>query len=190
MGIQIESDDHNSHAAVVTPEGKVQTLAETTRSLTQKSESGEAFYAVTGNFISLLTATGESGVFYLKNNSSEKHIHVAQLRTCGTNGQRWRLYKNPTTGTLISGGTAVVPENVNFQSGVTFNGSVLYGADGDTVTDGTVMAQWINGSGHSNTDLDGAIILGTGDSIALTCDPTADAEVCVSLLLFFAKEHG
>ena len=185
MGMQIESGDHNSFAAKVTSAGKLKTDSETTRSLTERSNSGDAFYAITNGFIPLLTATGESAVFYIKNTSASKQLRIAQLRTCGSVVQQWRMYKNPTGGTLISAGTEETPGNVNFQSGVTFDGQVLIGADGSTITGGTTLAQWINNPGHTNTDFDGSIILGNGDSFALACNPGADGDVCISALVYF-----
>ena len=185
MGLNIESGDQHSYNAIVNSDGQLAVVAETVRQLSAAAERGDAFYAVTGGFIALTTTASFSGILYLKNTSTTKNLKIAQLRTCGNVAQQWLMYKKPTTGTLISGGTAIVPENVNFQSGSVFSGDALYGADGDTITDGSILAQWQNGAGHSTHDFDGAIILGTNDTIALTCKPGAAGDVCVACLCYF-----
>ena len=139
-----------------------------------------AFYAISG-FVALTTTVSFSGIFYLQNAGPSVHVH--QLRTCGSVSAQWRLIKNPTTGTLISAGTSIPPQNINFTSPTQYDGSVLYGVDGSTIADGDALAQWINGVGHSNTLFDGAIILGNGDTMALEVQPAAAGDVCVSVLL-------
>jgi len=142
---------------------------------------GNTFWTASG-FISLTTTGSFSGIYYLKNTHLTKEFHVEFLRTCGLAAAEWKLYRNPTTGTLISGGTDVVPGNANFSSGGVLTATVKGGADAQTVTDGNVIAQWINGAGHSVQEFKGSMVLGPGDSLALTCKPESAADVCVTLM--------
>ncbi len=178
----IQDGTGNGYSAGVNAENKLLAQTESVSELaTISKEKGEAYYLKSG-FIALTTTASFSGIFYLKNASTDKEIAIHQLRTCGTVVQEWDLIKNPTAGTLISAGTASVIENVNTGSSKTLGATALDGADALTVTDGNNWAQWINGVGHSTAVLDGALILAPGDALALTCKPAAAGDVCVTII--------
>jgi hypothetical protein len=149
------------------------------------AELGESYYLIS-DFVTLTTTGSYNGMLYIKN-TSNKNLHIAYVRTCGTQVQQWKLTKQPTTGTLISGASAANQENLNFTSGNSFGGLVYKGADATTITDGTLLAQWINGAGHSNTNMEGAIILGNGDSLALSCQPAVAGTFCVTVLAYYEE---
>jgi len=77
---------------------------------------GLAFIFASGDFIDLTTTATETGFFHLKNTDSNRHLHVKSIRTCGSQLQKWKLYKDVTTGTLISNATAGSKNNMNFSS--------------------------------------------------------------------------
>jgi len=143
--------------------------------------TGKTFWTASG-FIPLTTTGSFSGIYYIKNTHSSSEFNIEFLRTCGLDATEWKLYRNPTTGTLISGGTSVTPGNAHFSEGGVLTATVLGGADGQTVTDGDVMAQWINNKGHSIQEFKGSLVLGPGNSMALTCKPSGAADVCVTLM--------
>jgi len=183
MGFEIQSGDHHGYSARVNKEGHLLTHATTLRKLTNESYGGRAFY-LSSDFISLTTTGSFSGIFYIKN-TSDNDLHIAQLRTCGLASTQWKLIKNPTAGTLISGASAGYASNLNFESGNPFIGNVYKGANGNTITNGSHMSQWINGVGHSTTDIDGAIIINHNSAIALLCQPSAATTVCANILAYY-----
>jgi len=185
----IQSGDHTSNAAKVSDNGELYTLATSISKLYMEGENGNSFYLFSG-FVNITTANEECGLFYFTNTSS-LDLHIAQIRTCGSTYQRWRMIKNPTSGTLISTGSSdTIPQNLNFGSGKVFNGMSRVGGTGYTVTDGTHMSQWQNmGPGHSETNLDGAITLKQNTGIALMVNlPDAVGYACTNILAFYDSE--
>lgn len=146
---------------------------------------GEVYYFSTGAFISLTTTGAPSGVFYLKNTSTTKSLIIDQIRTCGNQIQKVVIYSNPTGGTLISTANAGSAANSNLTSSNSAEATVYYGADALTVTGGTHLAQHINNIGHSTMDMQGTLILGRNDSIAITFEVASAASVCVTVLGYF-----
>lgn len=145
------------------------------------SHTGDSFTIPT-EFISLTTTASYTGVLYLTNSSVTHNIHIERLRSSSTVGCLWYTVKNPTAGTLISAGTAVVPVNYNFSSGRTLTGTAKKGVDAQTVTDGTWMEQWqTNVYDSRERQYDGAIVIGAGNSIAVLAKPSAAATVGVTL---------
>lgn len=143
----------------------------------------DAYLFCTNGFVSITTTGTEHGIFYIKY-TGEYEFHIDSIRTCGTVGNRWLLYKNPTTGTLISGATNGNVINTNLQSNNEFEGLAYKGGDGSTITDGTVMENWINNTGHSTELFDGTIILGKNDSVAVSTVLDSAGLVCIRILGF------
>jgi len=145
------------------------------------SQKGQVFWFAS-DFISLTTTGSFSGILYIKNTHKTKLFYIDFLRTCQTAVARWKIIKNPTTGTLISAGTTTTPQNSHFTSGTSFTGTVLKGADAKTITDGDTAGTWINGVGHSIQRFDGALVLPPTTSVALVVKPTASCDACVTLM--------
>lgn len=143
----------------------------------------KSFMFATGGFISLSTTGVNNGIFYLKY-TGEGHLHIDSIRACGTGVQKWLLYKDVTTGTLVSTATAASVNNTKLDSSAVLSYTAYKGADGLTVTDGTIIENFINNGGHSTEIFDGTLILGKNDSIAMTCEVTASIDVCVRILAF------
>lgn len=143
-------------------------------------EDGKLFYIET-DFIPVTTVGVLTGILYVKNTGNE-NLHLWKLRTCGTVLNQWKLIKNPSAGTLVSDAVPAYVTNTNFTSGNTLDSDAFKGAEGKTVTDGSHVTQWTNNIGHSLEDLDGALILGKNDSIALVCKVAVAGEVCVHLI--------
>ena len=153
------------------------------------SEHQEESFYLASDFVALTTTASFNAIFYVKNNEN-KDLHLYNIRSCGEMGQQWKMIKNPTAGTLVSDANAGDNNNINFKSTNVLEADV-YGASGDgkTITDGTQITQWINGTGHSTQEVLGAIILAKGDSIALTCKPATAGTVCVNMLVYLEEEE-
>lgn len=179
----INSGDHKFNSAVVNDNGELKTLATGVSKLYVEGEKGNSFFHAT-DFLAITTLNVEHGILYIKN-TSEYTLHINQIRTCGTQVQQWKMYKNVTTGTLVSAGVSLEPQNLFFGSGKVFSGSNLVGGDGFTVTNGTFLTQWINNAGHSTLSLDGALSLTTGTSLILTCEVSVAATMCANILAYY-----
>jgi len=155
------------------------------------AEKGDGYW-IHSHFVPLTTTASYSGILYLKNDHPDDEVHIGILRTCGTGTGylQWQIHKNPTTGTLISAGTAITPVNAKFLSNNTMNATAIKGVDGATITDGTIMGTWTDGTpGHSTTDLGGTIIVGPGDSVAIDVKPSVATEVCTTWQVWTEAPH-
>lgn len=138
------------------------------------SDDERAFSMNSGSIT--LTSANESGVLYLKNNEADNlridGIGVAfEASTGGTGLVRINVYRNPTTGTLISDATdAPIVSNANFSSSIELAADVFIGGVASTVTDGTVHT-YTTQSTQTGALLTTAIVLGKGASLAITFTP-------------------
>lgn len=145
---------------------------------------GEAYWVGT-TLIPVTTAAGYTGVLYVKNDNDTGDVIIAgwRLRLAGNVVQYWRLRVKAATGTLIDSGTDLTPSNVNVASARVLNANVKQGSNGQTVTDGKIVSEWVNNVGVENLDMEGALVLGPGDSLTLECFPQADGDVSAAVLV-------
>lgn len=149
------------------------------------SHIGDA-YSIASDFIALTTTASYSGILYLVNQTTTSLvIHLEALRTSSTVPVLWQLWKNSTAGTLISAGTVITPVNLNYSSGKSLVALTKKGADAQTVTDGTLVAQWMSAA-YAPVQLvqQGSVILNVGNSLALTCKPSAAGSVGTTLTVW------
>jgi hypothetical protein len=175
MDVKIFGSDNNV-AEVIGNRLSVQALVRA--AMVQASWEGNS-YVFFSESISLTSTGADSGILYVKNEANN-HLHVSQI-VFSVNGQQvlFKTVKNPTAGTLITSGTERVAVNMRFDSGKTFDGTVLKGANGYTVTDGAVICQ-----GYTNSRLceqDQAYILTKNDSLAIIANPAVACSVCVAI---------
>jgi hypothetical protein len=181
--MQIEDGTGKGTLARVDNDNNLHTSAMTTQAFAEKSRVVAKAFCVKSGIVPLTTTGAYSGILWLKYTGSQI-LRIAQLRTDGNVNARWRLIKDVTAGTLVTGGTADTPLNLNLTSGSSLNASVQQGADALTVTDGSDLCAWINGVGLSNSVLDGALILGQNDAFALMADPDAAGDVSATLFVW------
>lgn len=147
------------------------------------NEMEQSYYVATG-FTDLTTTGNDNAILYFKYTGKEK-ISIYNIRTCGTATQQWILLKNPTAGTIIDDADPATGTNLHLVSANTLTATIYRASgDGKTFTDGTAMAQWINGTGHSIAELDGSLIISQNESIGLTCKISVAATACVTLLCY------
>jgi len=177
MGFQIQDGTGSSRKARVSNSNRllVDSIVEE-RAVFNSIDVGKTFIVLT-DFLTITGVTGqEDGLIYLKNNSDlNMLIHHIKLWS-GTASQLTKIstYKNPTTGTLISSAIAADVENINFSSSNTYEG-LAYQGDGTnlTVTDGSVWGRHYLGIGNQQMlsfMWNGAVVLGKGDSLAVTAE--------------------
>lgn len=137
------------------------------------AEEGEAFFI--GTPIITATTAGESALIYIKNNEDNQLVLgsfflIAEATASGSpNMFRINWYRNPTS---ISSGTAIPALNQNFGSSNTLDADIEYGAEGSTVTGGSLAATLSFPIGQFN-QLDANLVLEKGSSLAITVTPPA-----------------
>lgn len=182
----IEDGLGNEYFAEVDKNNKLATTSVTRAQMQDISErDARAFTFAHGDFISISNTDTETGIIHIKNTSTTQDLVIYSIRTCGTVLQKWKLYKNSTGGTLISNETAGLAVNLNLKSKRRAEATVYKGAEGITLSGGTMMEHWINAIGPSNEILDGALILGKNDSIELTVELPSAGDVCTRTIGYF-----
>ncbi len=124
-------------------------IAGTTKTLQQNATDNSDSYNIHSGTV-IVSVSTEQGILYLKNNDSRDFHITAIVGIVGksTNGTEvnFKMYKNPSTGTLISTGTAAdTNSNRNFGSSKTFTADVFKGDGSATITNGTVHIESIFG---------------------------------------------
>jgi hypothetical protein len=148
-------------------------------------DTGQCYIFASGDYITISTTGTETGILHIKNTSQTKNLYIENIRTCGDQIQKWKLYKNSTGGTLISDETAGSKNNTAVYSGNTADATVYKGANAKTVTGGTMLEHWINAVGHSSEIFDGALILGFNDSIELSVELATGGDICCRVIGYF-----
>jgi len=182
MAFEIRDGTGSTSTAKVTGKNQLAVAADT-----MPREGRAAFdgylHAFTTGPITLTTTGSYSGLLYITNSDS-RPIYIWQIVAFGTVAVRWQFVKNPTTGTLISGGTSISATNVNFASTLTLGATLKKGGDGSTVTNGTTFLYAGNPAFDASSPLTRTpIIIGQSGSFALMCRPSASCDAFVSAVV-------
>lgn len=181
--IVIKDGKGSGISAEVKSNNKLATEAVTTTRAAYFADVLDSSYIVAnGDYVSLTTLNTQTAILYLKY-TGEGDLHISNIRTCGDVHQKWKLYKNITGGTILSGTNALL-NNSRFNTSSELDATAKYGADGTTLSGGDLIEVWINHEGHSIEDYDGALILGKNDSVTLTCEVMSAGEVCARIFCF------
>ena len=147
------------------------------------NESGGTDAALVGNLYNIntetinLTSANASALLYMKNTDSKPWVlnrvfYNAGPSTGGSDDFLAEVIANPSTGTLISGGTAITAHNLNFGSPQALTATVLKGAEADTITNGVVRVSTIIPVAGTRVLISfDSIILEPGSSIAVRVTP-------------------
>jgi hypothetical protein len=173
MGFEITDGTGKGNSAGVDATNRllVRNISETL--FQNAAEEGEAYFI--GTPIITATTAGESALIYIKNNEDEQLVLgafflIAESTASGSpNMFRVNWYKNPTS---ISSGTAIPALNQNFGSSNTLDADIEYGAEGSTVTGGSLAATLSFPIGQFN-ELDANLVLEKGSSLVITITPPA-----------------
>lgn len=127
-----------------------------------------------------LTSDGESAVFYMKYTGDnplviKEILGIIGTTTGGSGDGEIKIIKNPSAGTIVSGASAVTTNsNRDFGSANQLDGVVYKGAEGNTLTDGSVFADSTRSSFGTVITFDASIIvLRKGNSIGVKFTPPA-----------------
>jgi hypothetical protein len=177
MSFFIGDGKGRGRSAGVNQDNQLLTRSVSVDSQEQGTVFGESFNVNTG--LITLTTADESGVLYVKNTYSSRNVVVTGIvailgpSTGGstTDTTRIRIYRNPTTGTLITDATAVdTNSNRNFGEDSTLTADAYKGTEGSTITDGTVhLESLVNPGNRVFFSIDE--MLQPGNSIAVSYEP-------------------
>lgn len=129
----------------VDEEGRLHVDSISTTRESAQSQRGYSFNVNTG-VLTLTNAATDNGVFYIKNNEQgaliiESFFYLISSSTGGTSDGVVTIIRNPTTGTLISGASAItMNKNRNFGSSRELDALAYKGSTGTTITNGDDFA--------------------------------------------------
>jgi len=171
--MEIKDGSGTSQKAKVDVNNRLHTKASTEDNKLSSIRDGESFYTQTPSSLTF-TNDSTSWIYYFKNNSNRNiimgDITISIGQSTGGSGSFKADFKlNPTGGTLISGGTAIVPLNQNLSSDNVLDATILSGVQGSTITGGVGDATVYGDS--SRFTLPFEIILPKGFSIAFGVTP-------------------
>jgi hypothetical protein len=180
-------------SAKVSKEQRLHTLSVSETIAAHHAFDGHAYNFNTGTIN--LTSANKSALAYIKNNEDDPLVITGFFyllgNTDGTGDTLVQIERNPTGGTLISGGTAQAPVNRDFGSNNTLTADALKGAEGSTLTGGTVAIESIFSGVGRQAVIVGAIVLRKGNSVGITITPpasTTDMDVQLAMALYKATE--
>lgn len=182
----IQDGKGNGYKAEVDDQNRLKAFADIRSINAEVSEhDGESYIFAHDDFIAISTTNTETGILHVKNTSATKNLHIVSIRTCGAVINKWKLYKNSTAGTLITDQTAGSKQNMNLTSSNTPSATVYKGAEGKTVSGGTMLGHLINNVGHSDEHFDGALILGRNDSVELSVEVPTAGDICCRVVGYY-----
>lgn len=149
----------------------------------QRSQSQQAIllgygYNIGSGVVTLADAN-ESGIFYLKYNGENvfviREILAILGTTDGSGNGTIRIYKNPSTGTLITNASDVgTNQNRDFSSSNVLDADIYKGQQGATITNGSNFATTSRSEFTNPIAFDAdLIVLKKGNSIAVSYNPPA-----------------
>lgn len=182
---RIEDGTGRGFAAAVNSTNRLVVQAEAIPSLAIASaEREDAFIVTTGIQVSALAAAGETGLLYIQN-LSPAPLAIGGIQASNDQAGVWRLYRQPTGGTLLSS-TLITPQQLSFASSKPFVGVARRGVSGSTITGGSILALGRVPATFVDLPLQGAAILGTSDAIALSFDPdTTDSLITANVIVAY-----
>ena len=175
MSDLIKDGTGTGNKAKVDSKNRLRTLAVIETGGTTAALIGD-LYNVNTETISL-TSANASSLLYIKNTDQipwvvDRVFYNAGVSTGGSGDFLAEVIANPTDGTLISGGTAITPHNLNFGSTKSLTATTLKGVEGSTITDGEVRVSTIIPTSGSRVLIAfDAIILPAGSSLAIKITP-------------------
>ena len=178
----------------INSEHKLEALSVNVTKINHQSQAGgKAFSLGTdGPLPFTLVAGTEHALLYVKNDG-EMPLVVKVCVVSQDQAGYYRLYRNPTTGTLIDSGTATTSKNFNFGSSTVFEGSIIKAdVQSRTFTDGTAITYSRNPAGVQPLDFYGSVVIPKGSSFGITFDPlvaTVADQVSVFFYTYYDLDH-
>lgn len=168
----------SGNGATVDNNNRLHTEAVSRDLLVEACLAGNAFNFNTGDVT--LTSGNESAIGYFEYLGDSPFVITeilvivgAATGTLSSDGVA-KIYRNPTGGTIVSGATPIeVAANRNFSSSKSATGNMYKGAEGNTITGGTVFATTTRGSSFSGVVAfdAAAIVIEKGNTLCVSWEP-------------------
>ena len=187
MATIIEDGTGAGYALGVNSRGRLLAKATTEERAVFNSANDGLTFTVLSDFLTVTGVTSqEDGIMYIKNESDLKmYVHHIKI-WCGTAGAftKVRVYRNPTSGTLITSAIDADVTNMNYGSANTFEG-LAYQGDGSnlTITNGEILGRHYLGVGMQQMMMQmwmGSVVLEKGTSIGVTVEAPNGTSVNLS----------
>lgn len=127
------------------------------------------------------SAAAGNYVAYIKNTSTTRQLVVDIVRVGAVNAAKWRFFKVTGTGS----GTAVTAVNMNFQSGIEPEATIL----ADNITGLTTAGEFATTRTPANTSqvipFDDTLILGPQNAFAIEYDTGTTGEAAATIRFYF-----
>ena len=193
--INIVDGTGDCFAVKVSDKNKLATTSVTDAILDSHATIGESYTSATGKIT--ITSDSESALYYIKNNEDEDLVidsfNVCLEATTGGSGNTIiTVYRNPTGGTLISGGTNLPPLNKNFGSAASLLADSIMGAEGSTISGGGTLIEYFASTPSRVLYKEGAMVLKKGNTFALAITPptgNTSMGLCISVQMYRKKEE-
>lgn len=199
MPLTIEDGQGKGRVAGVNLNNELNVYAVTLSEIDKSVLSGDRYNINTG-YVNL-NSTTESAMLHIKNNEDDVLVITALIynlgqSTGGSGSCRVSVYRNPTSGTIVSGADNVsANSNMNFGSNKTLAGNYYKGAQSLTTTGGSFsIGSLVNAGSRAVVGL-GAVDLPKGTSLSVTITPppgntSMDVNVAASVYLATPKVTG
>ena len=133
-------DGRSGRTATVDNSNRLTTFSSVQGEETTAALTGDTFTGNTNRIT--LTSANESALLYVKNTDTVPWIMSRVFAnvgasTGGTGDWTFKIKKDVKTGTIVSAGVVVIPQNLNFGSAKELVSTVLKGVEGSTATNGT-----------------------------------------------------
>jgi hypothetical protein len=172
--MKIEDGTGSGYKAKVDNQFRLSTDALTVDESVSQTFEGVAYNVNTGTIN--LTSANPSATLFLKNDAEDDLVITALFyllgNTTGGSGDTLvQIIRNPTAGTIVSAGTDFEAVNRDFGSANSLEATLKKGAEGSTLTDGTVVIESIFSGVGRQTVAVGALVLRPGNSIGYIVTP-------------------
>jgi len=166
----------SGYSAEVTANHRLKTTGVDLTLTEAASETGDTYNLNTGTIA--LTSASESALFYVKNNEGTNLIIESIIINfkdyVGTAGQpTLHVYRNPSTGTIISNAVAGVQSNRNYGSKKALDIDIFQGANGNTMNTGDSQVEVFLPSTAALTfvEFSTIVVLPKGAAIGISYEP-------------------
>lgn len=185
MAIQIDDGKGRGFVASVSDDNRLNISAKTNPRIYYVSrDKGLAF------MLTSVDADAVAGdyILYLKNTSATRQLFVKRIATGAANAALWKSWV--VTGTA-AGSSLLVPTNINLTSGKTADATCRGNGAVSGLTTGGLLDVHRTGAGeHDHSLWEDALILGTGDAIAVEYDTGTTGLAEVSIEFHFEEIGG
>jgi hypothetical protein len=182
MSIQILDGKGRGNLASVNEENQLATVAVARGPLEDAAAEGEAAFFVS----TFATGTTNIEVIYIQNTETDLPLHITRLQLASSVDTIWTLFE--VTSATAAGGTALTVQNPQLSSGVARSNNSFGNASVTGTLTGNNLGIWSSlAKVTEHTFLEGSLILGNQDAVAITA--STDGTVYVNVQGFWGTER-